>query len=82
MPTLHLTDDELEAVFQLCAEECEIALCEANGESHSRHLGLLDKCFNAVRDKANADAPPSIPKATRISGAPGYFVDEWPKGVA
>ena len=28
------------------------------------------------------ETPPSIPKATRISGAPGYFVDEWSKGVA
>ena len=75
MPTLNLTDDELEAVFLLCSEECEVALQGPDIDSGLLHLGIQHKCFNALRP----ETPPSIPKATRISGA---FVDEWSKGVA
>ena len=75
MPTLTVTDDELTAIQKLCSEETEIAHCEGDSQSHSLHLGLVNKCFFASRP----ETPPSIPKAMRISGA---FVDEWSKGVA
>ena len=64
MPMINLTEDELHAVFMLCSEETEIALCNVDIDSGLLHLGVMHKCFLALRP----ETPPSIDKALRVGG--------------
>ena len=62
MPTLNLTDDELEAVFLLCSEECEVAYHQPDVNRGLLHLGIQHKCFRAMQGASFNPPPAELPK--------------------